>query len=135
MSTTTDHIDIYTNLGFLFYSVAAGDGYVREEEIEALKRLVMEQWMPLEGSRDEFGVDAAEYITMAFDYARDNRLDAQQTSLRFEAAYREHQRRFDPALKRLVLDTAAAIANAFGHTNKAEFAALTQLQTLFREPA
>ena len=91
--------------------------------------------MPLEGSRDEFGVDAAEYITMAFDYARDNRIDARQASHRFEAAYREHQRRFDPGMKRLVLDTAAAITDAFGHTNKAECAALTQLQTLFREPA
>lgn len=132
MSTAETYIDIYTNLGFLFYSVAAGDGQVRQAEVEALKKLVKERWMPLENSRDEFGVDAAEYISMAFDHAHENRLDRQQAKARFEAAYREHQARFDPSMKRMVLDTAAAITDAFGHTNKAELAALTQLQELFR---
>ncbi len=132
MSTTETYIDIYTNLGFLFYSVAAGDGQVREVEVDTLKQLVKERWMPLEGSRDEFGVDAAEYITMAFDYAKENRLDVKQANERFKASYLEHRSRFDPDLKRLVLDTTTAITDAYGHTNKAELAALTQLQELFR---
>jgi hypothetical protein len=33
----------------------------------------------------------------------------------------------------MVLDTATAITDAFGHTNKSELATLTRLQTLFRD--
>ena len=132
MSTAQTYIDIYTNLGFLFYSVAAGDGRVRGEEVETLKELVKERWMQLEESRDEFGVDAAEYIAMSFDYANDNGLDAEQAYQRFADAYREHAKRFDQRMKRLVLDTAVAITDAFGHTNKSEHAALSRVQLLFR---
>ncbi|HPF91186.1 MAG: TerB family tellurite resistance protein [Flavobacteriales bacterium] len=133
MSTAETFVEMYTNLGFLFYSIAAGDGQVRQAEVDALNELVRKQWMPLESSRDEFGVDAAEYISMSFDYARDNKLDAEQAFQRFEDAYQEHVTMFDPGLKRMVLDTATAITDAFGHTNKAELAVLTRLQSLFRE--
>lgn len=133
MSTADTYIDIYTNLGFLFYSVAAGDGHVRKPEVEELKRLVKEQWLPLEASRDEFGTDAAHYITMSFDLAHEHGYGAAETFERFEQAYHEHSRRFDPSLKKLVLDTAAAITDAFGHTNKAELTALTRIQMLFRD--
>ncbi|MEZ4791441.1 MAG: TerB family tellurite resistance protein [Flavobacteriales bacterium] len=133
MSTSETYVELYTNLGFLFYSIAAGDGHVRQAEVDALNELVRKQWMPLESSRDEFGVDAAEYISMSFDYARDNKLDAEQAFQRFEDAYQEHVTMFDPGLKRMVLDTATAITDAFGHTNKAELAVLTRLQSLFRE--
>ncbi|MBL7953617.1 MAG: TerB family tellurite resistance protein [Flavobacteriales bacterium] len=135
MSTAETYVDIYTNLGFLFYSVAAGDGQVRAVEVDTLKQLVKERWMPLESSRDEFGVDAAEYITMSFDYARDNKLDAQQAYQRFADAYREHGRHFDASMKALVLETAAAISDAYGHTNKTELTQLTSIQELFRQPA
>ncbi|TXI78479.1 MAG: hypothetical protein E6Q44_11240 [Flavobacteriales bacterium] len=133
MSTAETFVEMYTNLGFLFYSIAAGDGQVRQAEVDALNELVKKQWMPLESSRDEFGVDAAEYISMSFDYARDNKLDAKQAFQRFEDSYQEHVTMFDPGLKRMVLDTATAITDAFGHTNKSELATLTRLQTLFRD--
>lgn len=135
MNTAETYVDIYTNLGFLFYSVAAGDGQVRKAEVGTLKRLVKERWMPLESSRDEFGIDAAEYISMSFDHAHDNALDAGAAFDRFVNAYREHVKRFDPELKKLVLDTAAAITEAFGRTNKAELTSLTRIQQLFREEA
>ena len=40
MSTTETYVEIYTNLGFLFYSIAAGDGQVRQAEVDALNELV-----------------------------------------------------------------------------------------------
>lgn len=110
--------------------MAAGDGAVQKAEVEALKRLVKERWLPLEGSRDEFGIDGAEYIAMAFDHAHDNALDADAAYTRFADAYREHVKRFDPGLKKLVLDTATAIGQAFRGTNRAEEARLAQLRQL-----
>ena len=110
-------------------------GQVRKAEGEALKHLVKGRWVPLESSRDEFGVDAAEYINMGFDHAHDNALDAGAAFDRFVNAYREHARRFDPALKELVMETAVAVADAFGHANKAELTSLFRIQQLFREQA
>ena len=135
MSTAETYVDIYTNLGFLFYSVAAGDGRVHKAEVDTLKQLVKDKWMPLESSRDEFGVDSAEYITMSFDYANENDLDANEAYSRFAEAYREHGKRFDLSLKDLVLETATAISDAFGHKNKTELTQLTRIQQLFRQPA
>jgi len=133
MSTAETYVDIYTNLGFLFYSIAAGDGQVRKAEVDTLKKLVRDKWMPLESSRDEFGVDSAEYINMSFDYAHDNGMEADVAYERFITGYREHKHTIDADLRALILDTAAAITDAYGHTNKAELTKLTQLQQLFRE--
>jgi len=133
MSTAETYVDIYTNLGFLFYSVAAGDGQVRKAEVDTLKQLVKDKWMPLESSRDEFGVDSAEYINMSFDHAHDNAMKADDAYARFTAAYHEHKENIDSPLRELILDTAAAIADAYGQANKAELSRLAQLQQLFRE--
>jgi len=133
MSTAETYVDIYTNLGYLFYSVAAGDGQVRKAEVDILKKLVNDKWMPLESSRDEFGVDSAEYINMSFDYAHDNAMKANDAYDRFATAYREHKGNIDGDLRALILDTAASIAAAYGQANKAELTKLTQLQQLFRE--
>ncbi len=133
MSTAETYVEIYTNLGFLFYSIAAGDGQVRKAEVDTLKKLVSDKWMPLESSRDEFGVDSAEYINMSFDYAHDNKVNADEAYDRFVAAYREHKLAMDADLQKLILDTTAAITDAYGHTNKAELTKLTQLQQLFGE--
>jgi hypothetical protein len=133
MSTAETYVDIYTSLGFLFYSVAAGDGHVRKAEVDTLKRVVNEQWLPLEGSRDEFGTDAAHYITMSFDYANDNEMSGDEAYARFVEAYGQHRSDIDAGLRKMILDTAAAIAGAYGHANKAELTKLTQIQQLFRD--
>lgn len=133
MSTADTYIDIYTNLGFLFYSVAAGDGNVHATEVDELKRVVKEKWLPLEESRDVFGTDSAHYISMSFDHATANVLSADEAFHRFADAYKENEKRFDRELKKLVLETASAIADAFGHKNKAELTKLARIQTLFRD--
>jgi hypothetical protein len=130
MSNASTFIDIYTNLGYLFYSVAAGDGKVRPAEAERLKALVKEKWLPLEASRDEFGTDAAHYIGMSFDFARSEAMDGDAAFQRFAEEYRGQAARFDDGLKRMVLGTAKAISEAFSGTNKVELARLDALGKL-----
>lgn len=130
MTSSNTYIDIYTNLGFLFYSVAAVDGTVRPAEAEKLKAVVAEKWLPLEDSRDAFGTDAAHYIGMSFDLAAAEEWNGQEAYTRFLENYTELQKHFQPSMRQLVLDTAAAVANAFNGTNKAELTRLTQIQQL-----
>lgn len=130
MSNASTFMDIYTSLGYLFYSVAAGDGKVRLAEVERLKALVKEQWLPLEASRDEFGTDAAHYIGMSFDFAMGNAMGGDAAFQRFADDYRELSPHFDAGLKRMVHETATAIGSAFHGTNKAEQARLDELGKL-----
>lgn len=131
MSTAQTYVQIYTKLGYLFYSVAAADGTVRASELEELKRLVKEKWLPLEGSRDEFGTDAAHYIGMSFDYASTNGMSSADAFARFKSAFPELREHFDPGLRKMTLDTASAIADAYARTNKSELTALAQIRLLF----
>ena len=130
MSTAETYIGLYTSLGYLFYSVAAGDGTVRPAEVDRLKALVKEKWLPLESSRDELGTDAAHYIGISFDFAQGAGMGSDEAFDRFAEDYRGHAASYDAGLKRMVLETARAIGEAFHGTNKAEQARLDRLERL-----
>jgi hypothetical protein len=130
---TTTYQDMYTSLGYLFYSMAASDGKVRPAEVETLKALIKEQWLPLDDSRDELGTDAGHYIDISFDYANDHGMDPEEAFAKFKLDYKENHARYDTGLRRMIHQTAAAIASAFAGNNKAELGRLAQLELLFKE--
>lgn len=133
MNTGTDFQKLYTSLGYLFYSVAASDGKVRKEESARLKTLIREKWLPLENSRDEFGTDAAHYIGISFEFAIDQHMDPDAAFDRFKKEYEQDPAGFDPGLRRLTFETAAAIASAFAGNNKSELGRLARLGLMFKE--
>ncbi|HQV52034.1 MAG: hypothetical protein IPI00_16680 [Flavobacteriales bacterium] len=133
MTSTATYQDIYTSLGYLFYSVAISDGAVRKVEVDRLKELIAEKWLPLEGSRDIFGTDAGHYISISFDFANDSELSPDQAWERFVDDYKEHGTRYDDTMKRLTFETAAAIASVFSGNNKSELSRLFQLERLLKK--
>jgi hypothetical protein len=133
MTMTTTYQDMYTSLGYLFYSLAASDGQVRPAEVETLKALIKEQWLPLENSRDELGTDAGHYIDISFDYANDNEMDPDEAFAKFNLDYKEHHARYDTGLRRMIYQTAAMLASAYAGNNKSELGRLAQLELLFKE--
>lgn len=123
---------LYQQLGNLFYAIAAADATITKTEIDELKRQVSEKWLPLENSVDGYGTDAAHYITITFDYLVDETMpDVKESWDNFEAYYNDNTELFTNELKYLIADTAAAIANSFSGTNKAELHLLSQLTLLF----
>ncbi|HQW04604.1 MAG TPA: hypothetical protein PLV08_11400 [Flavobacteriales bacterium] len=124
---------LYTNLGYLFYSVAASDGIVRPSEVEKLKALIKAQWLPMESSRDALGTDAAHYIDIAFDYANTEGMTADAAFARFEAHLRANSEHYDKGLCRMIRQSAGAIASAYSGRNKSEVRQLASLELLFRE--
>jgi hypothetical protein len=124
---------LYANLGHLFYSIAASDRNVAPAEVTKLKALIRTQWMPLENSRDEFGTDAAHYIDIAFDHAHDHGMSADDAFARFESHFRADPALYDVGLRRMVRESAGAIASSFAGRNKSEVRQLVTLELLFRE--
>lgn len=131
--STTAYQDVYTGLGFLFYSIAASDGRVAPAEEQRLKQLIQEQWLPLENSRDEFGTDAGRYIGISFEYASAQGVGVKDAWDRFEETYHEQRPLFTPDLVALIKSTAASVASAFAGTNKSEHTKLAQLHLLLEK--
>ncbi|MCI1753672.1 MAG: hypothetical protein LKM36_12650 [Flavobacteriales bacterium] len=125
--------DLYSSLGYLFYSIAASDGTVRPAETEKLKALVKNRWMPLETSTDELGTDAGHYVDIGFDFANDDGMDPGAAFERFAEHVRAHPESYDHGLRRMVQQSAEAIANAFAGHGKKEVGRLAQLEKLFQE--
>ena len=127
---TTDYQKIYEHLGYLFYSVAASDGKVREAEIGKLKELIDRYCLPLERSQDEFGTDAAHYISISFDHAHAENMGSAAAFDRFKVDMDEMPALRSDPLKSLVVETCWAIAGAFAGRNKSELVQISQLEQL-----
>ena len=122
---------LYTDLGYLFYSIAANDGKVSTAERAELMRIVQKEWLPLEGSRDELGTDEAHYIDIAFEYATNEHMAPDAAFERFEEHVRKFPGEFDEGLRRMIRKTALAVAGATAARNKSELRRLAQLDQLF----
>ena len=128
---TTTHPELYANIGFVLYSIAASDRRIAPAEVEVFKQQVKKNWLPLEDSTDEFGTDAAHYISISFDYAHEQGMSADDAFERFKDHYRDAPGSCDEVTRQLVRNTAAAIAAAFSGKNKAELVRLAQVEALF----
>jgi hypothetical protein len=123
---------IYENLGYLFYAIAAADQQVRPAEIEKLKTLVAKEWLPLENSIDNYGTDAAHYISISFEYLLNESIPSDEAYSVFSDYYQQHSAAFSTELKQKISKTSSAIANAFAHRNKNEQQYITQLHRLMK---
>lgn len=122
---------LYQHLGYLYYSIAAADKQITPQEIEQLQDAVKKEWLDFESSTDEFGTDAAHYISIAFEYLTENMPEADEAYQLFEAFYKGNRDVFSHQLKDKVMHTARAIAHAFSGINKAELNKLGELTLLF----
>jgi len=120
----------YQRLGYLFYSVAAADRQVRREEIDMLHRMVLEDWLDLEGSKDAYGTDAAYQIEITFDLIQDREISADKAFRVFEEWYHEHAELFDSDVIHRINHTAARIAASFHGTGKVELAMIYRIKAL-----
>lgn len=135
MKTDRIHIpqEFYSNLGFLFYSVAASDRHVAPAETERLRAEMKAHWIPLEPAHDDIGTVLAEYMDISFDYAVGEGMSAHEAFDRFKEYYDSEPDTFDASTKALVLRTARAIAASRSGINKSEHGALARLVLLFRD--
>ena len=120
----------YTNLGRLFYAFAAADKSVMDEEVEALRRIVGDTWMPFEDTHDDYGSDAAHQIEFQFEVLHESAPNANDCFNEFKTYYGEHPELFTKEVKHLIWNTADGIVSSFSGKNKSELVMLDQLRVL-----
>ena len=126
-------LELYQNLGKLFYAVANADQRIHKKEIDKLRSFVRKYWLDVDEVEDDFGTDAAFQIESVFDWLLEKENDSDSCYADFVEFYNEESRLFNPFIKDLILDTANAIANSFSGKNKAELVMLGKLQLLLKE--
>lgn len=125
--------ELYQNLGKLFYAVAMADKSVHSKEIDKLRSFIRKYWLEVDEVEDEYGEDAAFQIETVFDWHLEYEKDGNESFEEFQEFYKDHQLKFTPFIKVLILDTANAIANSFSGTNKAELVLLGKLKLLLSQ--
>ena len=120
----------YQKLGHLCYAIAAADNKVSKAEVAEVKRLVSEEWIQLEQSKDEFGADASFQIEIVFEWLMENAPKKEVAFSAFSEFYKSHPHFFTEKLKKKVLSTANSIATVFHDKNKAEMELLSRLKKL-----
>lgn len=123
---------IYEKLGFLFYAIAAADNVVTPAEISRLEEMVKKIWVPIENTTDEFGTDAAQYISISFEYLMNEGVEADMAFEEFSNYYQDHSPAFSNGIKESIKMTAHAIAEAFKGENALEHAYLERLEKLLQ---
>jgi len=124
------HISFYQKLGELFYAIAAADMVVKKAEYEALRQMVAAYWKSLDDFEDEFQVDAAYQIEIVFDWLDFENREASVSFNGFQEYYVNNKSLFTVARKKLIWQTADAIASAFSGKNKSELIMLAKLKML-----
>lgn len=122
----------YQKLGSLFFAVAMADGSVHTKEVDKLKSILREKWLPLDSIEDEYGTDSAFQIEIIFDWLLENEKTSFECFEDFTRFYKEHTRIFSDKVKAHIMETAGSIASSFAGKNKSELVLLAKLQLLFR---
>ncbi len=131
METSSNHL--YENLGKLFYAVSASDKVVRDEEFDALHKLVYTHWLVMDDIQDDFGTDAAYQIEVVFEWLKEQELDAETCFNDFAYFKSQHESLFNAKIDRTIWRTVIAIADAFHGKNKAEREMLAKIKVLLME--
>ena len=126
------HERFYQNLGRLFYAIAAADGVIKKEEVDALKKVVREEWLNLDEYTDSFGTDSAFQIEIIFDWLDANKPDPKNAFQTFLDFHTGHKDLFTSDINEKILATSRNIAAAFRGKNKSELVMLAKLQSLLK---
>lgn len=120
----------YQKLGYLFYSIAAIDRRVSDDEKNMMLSLIVEDWLSLDEATDAYGTDSAYQIQILFDFLNEKSFDSEIAYAIFERYFKNHIELFDDDIIDRIFHTANRIADALNGKNKSELRALARLHLL-----
>lgn len=128
-------IEFYQNLGKLFYAIAAADNQVRDEEFNALKYIINNEWKPSSENPDnDFINNGTVTIIDTFKWLRnDNEYNAEICYNSFINYKRSHEDFFNKEIKSLIIKTASKITASYSGQNKSELMMLAKLSIEFKK--
>jgi len=125
-------IELYENLGKLFYGVAIADGTVHIKELDKLKEILRDSWLNIDNIEDRYHTDAAYRIETVFDWLLEYDKKSEECFDDFVEFYGDHKQLFPKHIKSLIKETSNAIANSFLGKNKSELIVLAKIDLLFK---
>lgn len=120
----------YTELGNLFYAIAAADKKIRPEEKKILHDEVQYGWKHYDDSTDRYGSDRAYVIEFEFETLEDLSIAADKAFRSFVSYFRENEMGFDPHTRQRIFSSARHIAESARKINTHELDYLVQLKKL-----
>ena len=120
--------EFYSELGKMLYAVADIDGVITQQEKKKLQDIVKMELVPAEQHRDEFGMDAAYYSEIEFEFLDEEIGDAGSAFESFIDFMEEHHSALDEKMISVCLHISKEIANAYRGTNKKEKGLIDQLR-------
>ncbi|QED37215.1 hypothetical protein FK178_05595 [Antarcticibacterium arcticum] len=122
--------DLYSQLGKLFYAIAASDKRVRDEERNTLRIILENEWKNDLVNAGEWGYNAADQIEMTFDWMDLNQPSAYAVFKEFKDFKNDNEELFTPEIKQMIWKTADGIASTFAGKNKSELVMLSKLKSI-----
>jgi hypothetical protein len=121
---------LYHQLGRVFFLVAYADKDIHKKEIEALRSKINQYWLDYDETFDEFAGDTAFQIEFTFDYLVEKPKSENAILTDFKEFVEEYDGLFTDKLKKLILDTANSIADAYAGTSKAEHKVIDKIAVI-----
>lgn len=119
-------------IGYLFYSIAASDKKVRNEEITILRKFIHEKWFETGAQTFLSATDAVQKIEFVFDYLIQSNANPYSTFSEFEIFFKKHKKIFTTQIKLLIWEIANRISLAYSKKNKSELVILSKLEILLK---
>ncbi len=120
-------VDLYNNIGKLFYAIAKADGKLTLEEYRKLNEILDHYWLHL-------NLEWIATTKHAFNELYLCNAEATPCFDAFIGFYKTNPNLFTKEFKRLILKTANSIAYAFAKINKSELILLAKLSIEFKKP-
>ena len=121
---------LHENIGKLFYAVAMADKKIEEEELVALKTDISQRWCNLDSKPNGLVLDSHQDIITVFTKLHNIKAESDSCFMEFREFFKEHQNLFNTDLRKLIWDTAQAVASSFAKKNKSELILLAKLKML-----
>lgn len=123
----------YSNLGKLFYAIAAADNTITNEEVNTLKQIVNTEWLLLDGEKNKSEIDAMRQLKITFEQLRSEKQDIKICMSDFKLFKQNNEDLYTDSVKQLIWKTANQIASSFARKNKSELVLIAELAALLNK--
>jgi hypothetical protein len=119
-------------LGKLFYAVAIADKKIEDKEVAVFKTEIFNRWSNPDSIKNNLTTGAHHEIIKTFNELQLLSAESNFCYSEFNAFYLGHKTLFNPQLRKLIWETAQAIAMSFANKNKSELILLAKLKMLLQ---
>ena len=119
-------LDLFKNIGKLFYAIAKADGHLALEEYHKLNEVLDRSWSHLNCKNIEL-------IQHTFNELHLNNREPDLCFEDFISFYKTNPKLFTTELKNLILKTGNSMAYAYAKINKSELVLLAKLSLEFKK--